>query len=211
MTLAADELPVQPQERGDNESPSGISATLEILVALAALPGGARYGTAAASILRHQATTVARRPSAWPVFLTTVNTPQGEIIVRAANQAPSTTTAKSSTNLLTSADQVEVHTRADQLNSRIYVTLRVKDGFHTNCNPASLDDLIPTRVSFTDIQPTAITYAKAQNFKLSFSRTALDVYEGEATIIITFKAGALANKREFPATIVAQACNDTVC
>ena len=91
------------------------------------------------------------------------------------------------------------------------MTLKVKDGFHINANPASLDYLIPTRVAFANVQPTTVTYPKATHFKPSFSQSTLDVYEGETTIIADFKAGALISESELSASIIAQACNDTVC
>lgn len=211
MTLTANELPVQPQEHGDNESPSGISATIEVLVALNALPGGARYGAAAATILRHHAANVARLPSAWPIILSAMHSPHAQSIVDTANKPAPVNTATLSSKRLTSAAQVEVHTQVDRAHSRILLTLKVKDGFHINANPASLDYLIPTRVAFANVQPTTVTYPKATHFKPSFSQSTLDVYEGETTIIADFKAGALISESELSASIIAQACNDTVC
>jgi hypothetical protein len=137
-----------------------------------------------------------------------MNTANAQGIVRAANKPAA---APAVTKLLTSGDQVEIHTRLDQLNSTVSVTLKIKDGFHINANPASLDYLIPTRIAFASVEPTSVDYPQGVEFKPSFSKSALDVYEGNTTIIANFKAGALANKRELAATIIAQACNDTVC
>jgi len=210
MTLSADELPVQPQEHGDNESPSGISATIDVLVTLSALAGGERYGAAAATILRHHAATIARRPAAWPGILTAIDTARAQNIVIASNK-PQPAAAAARPRLLTSADHIEIFSRMDPATSKMLVTLRVEEGFHINANPASLDFLIPTSISFTGAQPKSVTYPEASKFKPSFTRSTLDVYQGITEIVAEFDAGVLTGEDAPSATITAQACNDTVC
>jgi uncharacterized protein YyaL (SSP411 family) len=82
------------------------------------------------------------------------------------------------------------------------VRMRIRDGWHVNANPASLDFLVPTRIG-GDVR--GLAYPAAGRFRSAFAPAALAVYTGMA---------AIRGEAAAPATAVQltyQACNDHLC
>ena len=211
FTLHENELPARLQDYGDDDSPSGTSNMMWVLVALAKATGERRYADSAVAHLRRYAPMVGRHPSSWPTFLTSAQMPAAQPMVIAAN-SPLTVQAEGSTDpqsLPVTANFVRVSTRRDAAASQLVLTIHVVGGYHINANPATLDFLIPTSVAFDGEGPEHIRYPVSKKFKPEFEKTVLDVYQGEATIVATFQRGALA--RAGAVVVTAQACTDKVC
>ena len=209
LSDAARELPIEPQEHGDVAMPSGVSTTVAVLTALAALPQGERYAHAGARVLRAHAHSIAERPDAWPTALTALSAPRATTLLSALER---TRADESDPPVLeTTADKIALAALADTAASTITITIGVDDGFHINANPASLDYLIPTTLSFDELTPDAVAYPPARRFQPSFTTSSLAVYDGRITIVASFPPEALAHMPRVGAKVTAQACSDTVC
>ncbi len=96
------------------------------------------------------------------------------------------------------------------------VTIRVRDSWHINANPPSLDYMIPTEVS---VAPTGgITvgtpaYPAPREQKLSFEEKPLKVYDHEFQVRVPLiaVAGTAEGTVTLKGTVGFQACNDQVC
>ncbi|MEK7329208.1 MAG: protein-disulfide reductase DsbD domain-containing protein, partial [Candidatus Eisenbacteria bacterium] len=96
------------------------------------------------------------------------------------------------------------------------VMLRVREGWHINANPPSLDYMIPTVVKVTGAAGLAAgkpAYPPGHRQKLSFETTALVVYDAEAVVSVplTAAADAAPGEHALRGTVSFQACNDEVC
>jgi thiol:disulfide interchange protein DsbD len=96
------------------------------------------------------------------------------------------------------------------------VTIRVREGWHINANPPSLDYMIPTEVSLVatgGITAAKPVYPKAREQKLSFEEKPLLVYDGEVEVRVPLVAvaGTSTGRVKLPGTLGFQSCNDQVC
>ena len=130
--------------------------------------------------------------------------------VRAAKPAEPGTDVRA---LLDSAAQVTVsgRLRRGQDGDDIVVSLRIADGYHVNANPATLDYLIATRVTFDDVTATSIRYPASVAFKPDFADQAIDVYEGGVDVVARFPPGTLVKGMPVRGTATVQACDDKIC
>ncbi len=82
------------------------------------------------------------------------------------------------------------------------LALQIRDGWHVNANPASLDYLIPTRV---DGAVQEVVYPPGAGFRFAFADEELSVYTGRAAIRGALAAGSTALELTY------QACDDRRC
>jgi uncharacterized protein YyaL (SSP411 family) len=214
--LEARGLPLLIPDRGDVESASGTSAAMAALLTLArgTAPGQptSTYARAAVRALRHYASTLSRRPEAWPSMLVALDNAQAESMVLAANTpVPGSAPADTPATTLSTPAVLSVRAERDEPRDRIHIHLQVREGFHVNANPASLEELIATQATFRGVQPLRTDYPTPVQFQPEFINTALDVYEGEVSIVAHFDAAALRDAPDLSVSLTAQACNDRVC
>ncbi len=96
------------------------------------------------------------------------------------------------------------------------VTIRVREGWHINANPPSLDYMIPTEVSLAPsggINVAKALYPAAHEQKLAFEEKPLKVYDHEVEVRLPLiaVAGTAQGKVTMTGAVGFQACNDQVC
>jgi thiol:disulfide interchange protein DsbD len=96
------------------------------------------------------------------------------------------------------------------------VMLRIREGWHINANPPSLDYLIPTVVTLTaadGITASAPVYPTAHSQKLSFEESPLLVYDREAWVKLPLaaEAGVAQGPHMLRGKVSFQSCNNEVC
>jgi thiol:disulfide interchange protein DsbD len=96
------------------------------------------------------------------------------------------------------------------------ITLRVKETWHINANPPSLDYMIPTVVKLASAEGVtagAPVYPPAHKQKLSFEDTPLLVYDREAIVTLPIEAATSATNgtHALHGTVSFQSCNNEVC
>ncbi len=109
------------------------------------------------------------------------------------------------------ADHVRATAAVLPDKDEIEITLKIDQGYHVNANPASLDYLIPTSVSFEKLSPIGVRYPQPRSYVPSFAARALNVYDGVANIAATFRQGSIRKAGRVRGTVTAQACNDQIC
>jgi hypothetical protein len=82
------------------------------------------------------------------------------------------------------------------------VMLTIREGWHVNANPASLEFLVPTRL---EGEVREVRYPKGSKLKLGFSPQALSVWSGSVRLTGETKEGAQSLRLTY------QACDDTRC
>lgn len=100
--------------------------------------------------------------------------------------------------------------------AEVRVTLLVREGWHINGNPPSLDYMIPTVVTLTaadGIKASAAVYPPARHEKLAFEETPLLVYDGETVVVLPViaEAGAAQGPHTLRGKVSFQSCNNNVC
>ncbi len=98
----------------------------------------------------------------------------------------------------------------------VRVALRVREGWHINANPPSLDYLIPTEVRLDGaggLAASASVYPVAHEQKLAFEEKPLLVYDHEVVVTLPLRAApdAAQGSHTLRGTVSFQACNDQVC
>src|SRR5262249_25651010 len=96
-------------------------------------------------------------------------------------------------------------------HDEIAVTIAIDPGYHANANPASLDYLIPTKVSVPDMPDAKITYPAGQLFKPKFLSQGISVYEDTVLIKVELPAGALASMASPTVNVEVQVCDLQTC
>ncbi|MGH7730080.1 MAG: protein-disulfide reductase DsbD N-terminal domain-containing protein, partial [Candidatus Eiseniibacteriota bacterium] len=96
------------------------------------------------------------------------------------------------------------------------VTIRVRDGWHVNANPPSLDYMIPTEVSLAPVGGITVgkpVYPAAREQKLSFEAKPLEVYDHafDVRLPVIAVAGTSKGNVTLKGVVGFQACNDQVC
>ncbi|MDH3745357.1 MAG: protein-disulfide reductase DsbD family protein, partial [Acidobacteriota bacterium] len=82
----------------------------------------------------------------------------------------------------------------------VAVELVIRDGWHVNANPASLDFLIPTRLDGA----RGVVYPPGETFRFEFTDQPLNVWSGRVSIRAEVTGGATLK-------LTHQACDDTRC
>ena len=80
-----------------------------------------------------------------------------------------------------------------------------------NANPASLDYLIPTKVSIPSASDAEVIYPAGQLFTPKFLPDAISVYEGSATVKIRLPLSSITKVRSTPLSLEVQACDRQTC
>src|SRR5207244_13104802 len=91
------------------------------------------------------------------------------------------------------------------------VTPVVDKHYHVNTNPASFDDLIPTRPSSDGLTDTRVRYPAAIMISPNFAPDGLKDYEGTVTIRAVAPKDTVARGKPIAGNVRAQACNDEIC
>lgn len=96
------------------------------------------------------------------------------------------------------------------------IRLNIQSGYHVNANPASFPYLKATELQIpaTDgVSVGFIVYPDPLKKRFEFNDEELAVYEGETILKVNLKAdkGTKIGKRELPAKLQVQACDDKVC
>jgi hypothetical protein len=216
---AGPDLVIAPLDSGDNIVPSGTSATIDLLLRLAASSGDTRYAAEAARIVTHMSGRFAAHPDNWAAAVVAVNRNQAVLDRGLAPPAAGVAAAAPPADpsggfrIPDTADHVTAtavaRTRSDR--DEVTVTLEIDGGYHVNANPASLDFLIPTTVAFDPVSSTRVEYPSPVRFKPAFAAEALDVYEGLADVVAVFPKGTLNGARTIAGRVTVQACDDQVC
>jgi thiol:disulfide interchange protein DsbD len=100
---------------------------------------------------------------------------------------------------------------------QLAVVMKIRKGFHVNAHEASADYLIPTTIraelpsGFKSDGDTA--YPKGELHTFSFSKTPLNVYQGN--VVLRFPVSALPNAplgtQHLPLKLRYQACSNEIC
>jgi hypothetical protein len=183
----------------DHDTPSGTSAAYALLARLG--KNEPRHAEPAAKVLAHMADEIEASPEAWASF-----TASAALFGGPVKAAPAT-------SVLDSA----AHVKATALghcasgHDEIAITIAIDPGYHANANPASLDYLIPTKVSVPGIPNARITYPPGRAFKPGFLAEGISVYEGTAQIKIELPAGSLASMGSASVNVEVQVCDLQTC
>ncbi len=208
MTAFEGQLPLAPQEFGDDTYPSATSATIALLAHLGTRHGMARYARAASTIATRASAAFGNRPEGWASAIAAMNEPG--VAKRLA--APKDTNTPASRSIdSASIVHSSVARRSSAAGEQIVVTIKIEAGYHINANPATFKYLIPTNVAFDRLAPTRIDYPTPSRFKPAFASEAIDVYEGTQKIVVLLPANALKTGHMARGTLTIQACNDEVC
>ncbi len=205
-------LPVEDNE--DDVYPSGTSAAIDLLLRLAAATKDARYAAAASRALRYLSTQLHEHPETWPAAVAAANlhpltlaSNDNDVAAKAAGDAGST----ASFHVPNTADHVHASAAISPDKDEIEIILKIDKGYHVNANPASLDYLIPTSVSFEHLSPIGVRYPKPLSYTPTFAGRLLNVYDGLVNITVTFQKGLIRKTRTVRGNVTAQACNDQIC
>lgn len=96
------------------------------------------------------------------------------------------------------------------------VEIRVRDGFHVQANPASMPQLIATKLDVSakgGMEPQRPVYPKGKMYKIEGLKTSVATYDGRFEIKVPIRAASntSAKKLELEAKLRYQACDDKVC
>ncbi|MBI2903077.1 MAG: thioredoxin domain-containing protein, partial [Candidatus Methylomirabilis oxyfera] len=209
------DLLIVPEDDGDSVYPSGTSAAIDLLLRLGESTKQARYASAAALVVRHISHQMEQHPSTWGAAVTTVSVhqlaaeSQFASILGHTKSFVETGAAPELVGLPDTADHVQVTASASVKNDHdeIVTTIHIGEGWHINANPASLNYLIPTTVTFEGLSPTQTIYPEAVRITPKFAPQALSVYEGTTRLVAVFPLGTLQRLQEIRGTVTAQACS----
>ena len=204
-----------PQDDGDGVYPSGTSATVALLLRVAAATGEAHYAAAAAAVVASLGDELQRSPAGWSTLVATVNSrsPAIQSLIASMGTAAGLPGSPQGLKLPSTADHVRITASAATKDDHdeIVATLHIDEGWHVNANPASFDFLVPTTVTFAGPSPSDLAYPPSVRIKPKFAPDGLDVYEGQARVVATFPAGTLTRSLDIRATIRTQACSNEIC
>ena len=126
------------------------------------------------------------------------------------------TAQRSSKDAVTAAPDSVMHLKVGS-SGEAGVKITVQSGFHTNANPASAPNLIPTQLTVDPVNGIVagkpVYPAPSGTRKFQFSETPLKVYEGTVLFKVPIKTAASLPKGELSlkATVRAQPCDEEVC
>ncbi len=184
-------LPVVPRDSGDQTQPSGTSAAIGLLLALAAIGGNRRYLDAALQALRHVAAEVERQPLAWPSLVTA-------LVRHAPASSLSLTPAPAAARA--SADVLTVNAALTDKGERLRLELDIAEGYYLRADT--------TTVRLADRTAKALHKPPAQQRRDPFSDEGkMAVYSGKVVIEVELDAPASATQGE----LSAQVCSEAAC
>jgi thiol:disulfide interchange protein DsbD len=99
---------------------------------------------------------------------------------------------------------------------RVAVVVEIAKPWHVNANPASLPELIPTRLTFAEtpgIEWGAVTYPPGKPAVVVWASKPVALYDGRITLHVAGRVtpDAAVGPRELTGTLTYQACDDNVC
>jgi hypothetical protein len=157
-------------------------------------------------------------PESWPAAVTAANlhplqtgTTLASNGSKLAGSAVGDARSNASFNVPNTADHVHASAAISPEKDEIEITLKIDHGYHINANPASLDYLIPTSVSFEQLSPSAVLYPEPLRYMPSFAGRVLKVYDEVVNITATFPKGSLKKAGMVRGKATAQACSDQMC
>lgn len=110
---------------------------------------------------------------------------------------------------------VRIPPRGDGGRLELVVTLNVKEGWHINANPASLEHLVPTTLSVYSehlLETIKVTYPSGKIVRFPFADRPLAVYEGHVTIPVILEIDRLPRGDvRLDLVLDFQACDATRC
>ena len=183
----------------DHDTPSGTSAAYQLLTRLGKTEP--RYADLAAKILARMAEEIDASPQAWASF-----TASAALFGDPVKVAPAVSVLDSAAHVRATALG---HCRSD--HDEIAVTIDIDPGYHANANPASLDYLIPTKVSVPDVPNARITYPPGQIFNPKFLEEGISVYQGTVQIKVELPTGSLTSQGISFVNLEVQVCDLQVC
>jgi uncharacterized protein YyaL (SSP411 family) len=212
------DLLIPMEDNEDDVYPSGTSAAIDLLLRLAAATKDAPYTAAVSGALRYLSNQLHEHPDSWPAAVAAANlypvqtetklaSNDSKLPAKAVGDAAST----ANLHLPNTADQVHATAAPFPDKDEIEITLKIDPGYHVNANPASLDYLIPTSVSFEQLSPIAVLYPKSLSYMPSFAGRVLNVYDGVVKITATFPAGSIRKAGTVRGKVTAQACSEQMC
>jgi hypothetical protein len=210
-SVAAKDLPIPPLDDGDNATPTGTSAAIELLARMHIVTGKLNYADAALRIVTPLSNMLQQNPGQWPSAVAALNRyPLPSSTARAKSDSPSPTVRSS---LPGTAEHVHAYgeVRKTGNHDEIRVTVVIDAGYHVNANPATFDYLIPTSLSVDGVPDLRIEYPAATFFKPQFAPDGLKVYEGRISLIGRAPKGTLVQRKSTTAALRVQACNDETC
>jgi len=123
--------------------------------------------------------------------------------------------ASSSTNAQSVSGSIAGGTVTRGKAARATVVLSIPGGLHANSNRPGNQYQIPTtvRASGSGLKIGPVSYPAGRNRKLSFSETAINVYEGRASFgfNVTVPAAYKGNSIRVNVSVRYQTCTDEVC
>jgi uncharacterized protein YyaL (SSP411 family) len=203
-TVAIDSLvPFFPVDQGDNDYPSGTSATLRLFGNLSAT-GLQRFQPHFEKFALGLSGQLALGPLQWASATSTLTSAPASWAALANTRESKGATP---TAALRSETQVKIST--SRVADTVTITLEIAAGFHVNANPASLDFLIPTTVAFKGVK-AQIGYPLGVPLRSEFAREEVSVYEG--TVQLVAKLGAVQGSKQAPISgmVPIQACNERI-
>ncbi len=206
------------EDNEDDVYPSGTSTAIDLLLRLDAVTKDERYSTAASRALHHLSCQLHEHPESWPACVTAANlhplqagttlaSNDSKLAAKAVGGAGST----ASFHVPNTADHVHAAAAISPDKDEIEITLKIDKGYHVNANPASLDYLIPTSVSFEHLSPIGVRYPRPLSYTPAFAGRLLNVYDGLVNITVTFQKGLIRKTRTVRGNVTAQACSDQMC
>jgi len=195
-----------PVDEGDGAYPCGTSSAVALLAKLGRVDRERPYADIAARF----ASRASRHPESWPSLLAAVATYYPSA---GANSPHDSTTGPKEQPTGETARHVHASATSRWFGSQreVVITLDIERGYHINANPASFDFLIPTSVTFNDVQPVEVRYPVPKLFRPSFAPDTLNVYEGTVQLLAKLDSGTLNGVRRLSLTVNTQACTETVC
>lgn len=212
MSMAARDLLIPPSDDGDNTSPSGTSAAIELLARMHRATGKQEYADAALRVVARLSGTFLQSASQWPSTVAAFNR-YSLPVSRAAKRNTPSSTVRNPLHPPRTAEHVHayVEVRSTGNHDEIRVNVLIDKGFHVNANPASFDYLVPTSLSVEGVPDLQIGYPAATLIRPLFAADGLMVYEGSVSLNGVAPKGTLVSRNPITAVLKVQACNDEVC
>ena len=208
MGEAATDTPLmaRPKDLSDGAMPSGTSAALHLLAALARRGEDLTHEQRANSLLASASGQVQRLPTAFPSLLVALSR------LRHGDAGPKQYAARG-------AVRSAAHIRPkDPGAATLTLDLTLRPGWHVNAERPLQDNLIPTQVRLAgDSSGWRLgerRYPPPQTLKLGFQREPLAVYQGQVRIEATLERASDPDGQALPWVPVElrlQACSDALC
>ncbi len=205
MSEGKPDLLLRVRSTSDGAIPSGNGIAVLNLLRIAERTGRAIYRERAAAALKAFGPDLEAYPAAAPTVALAVHryrsTPSAATIRLAARTSASETIEGLAEEIVRAAATLAGEPAVDGWRP-IRVSLEIRDGWHVNANPASLDFLIPTQIEGRLRQ---VVYPPGETFRFSFAEEELSVYSGRTTI------RGQVGPDEPSLRLIYQACDDRRC